>query len=349
MKFSGAWTALVTPFKEDLSIDWAGFKKNVEFQIREGISGLLPMGTTGESPTLDHNEHNEVNRKTFEYAGGACPVIAGCGSNSTAESIKAVDSAYKAGVRAALLIDCYYNGPSSFELRTMHYEVIVKKFPDVNFIPYIIPGRTGCELSPCDLAILARNCPNVNAVKEATGNIERMEIEGAILPDEFSILSGDDGLTLEMMMSPRIKAKGVISVMTNVAPGAISSMCAMLIKGKYGAAEEMSKKLKPLFDVITIKTTRKVEIEGKSYTVSDKFRNPVPVKTMMNALGMPGGSSRPPLGKMTPAGILYLRSALSTVWKLSPEILKPIAEFYNVDIKSRLSDDAVWEALTAKL
>ncbi|MFH1957711.1 MAG: 4-hydroxy-tetrahydrodipicolinate synthase [bacterium] len=345
MNFSGAWTALITPFKEDCSVDWDGLKKNVLFQIKEGISGLLPMGTTGESPTLNHDEHNEVNKRVFEFAGNKCGILAGCGSNSTEESIKSVAAAKEAGMKAALVIDCYYNGPSSLELRTRHYEVIAKKFPGIDFIPYIIPGRTGCEMSAYDLAILAENCPNVHAVKEATGNIERMELEGGILPDGFAILSGDDGITFKIMSSPKIKGKGVISVMTNVTPGAIGEMCKLLLDGKIREAAGIDEKLKPLFDAITVKAEREVKMKGRVYTVVDKFRNPLPVKTMMNGLGIPSGPCRMPLGKMTFAGVSVVRDALKTVWRKNPEVLEPLADFYGVDIEKRLNDDSVWKEL----
>jgi len=348
MEFKGAWTALVTPFKEDGEIDWDGFKKNVEFQIANGISGLLPVGTTGESPTLTHEEHSLVNKKIFEFAQGRCGVLAGCGSNSTAEAIKSVSEAKEAGINASLIIDCYYNGPSSLELRKKHYEIIAEKFSDVFLIPYIIPGRTGCALSPYDLAVLARKYPNVNAVKEATGDISRMEVEAKILPENFSILSGDDGITFEIMASPKIKAKGVISVITNIAPKAVSQMCELLLNGKTWEAEQIHKKLKPLFDVITVKTKRNVQIERDTYQAEDKFRNPTPIKTIMNALGIPAGITRNPLGKMTPAGVLVVRDALKTVWKLSPEILKPIEEFYGVSIEERLNDDNIWESLAER-
>jgi len=348
MDFSGAWTALVTPFGEDGSVNWEGLKKNILFQIKEGISGLLPMGTTGESPTLSYDEHNEVNKKVFEFTEGKCSVLAGCGSNCTEESIKSVAAAEKAGIKAALIIDCYYNGPSSLELRTDHYEFIAKKFPGMNFIPYIIPGRTGCEMSAYDMAVLARNCPNVTAVKEATGNIERMELEGEILPASCAILSGDDVITFKIMSSPKVKAKGVISVMTNVTPGAISEMCGLLLDGKIREAERINEKLKPLFDAITVKTEREVKISGNTYVTVDKFRNPLPVKTMMNGLGIPSGPCRRPLGKMTAGGVSIVRDALKTVWKKNPEVLKPLADFYGIDIEKRLNDDSLWEKLWRK-
>jgi len=347
MEFKGAWTALVTPFKKDGGVDWEGFEKNVDFQIKEGISGLLPMGTTGESPTVSHEEHAAINKKVFDYAAGRCEILAGCGSNSTEESIKSVKAAAEAGIKAALIIDCYYNGPSSFELRTRHYGRIAETFPDIEFVPYIIPGRTGCEMSSYDLALLGEKYSNINVVKEATGNIERMEIEGRVLPEGFVILSGDDGITFEMMASPKIKAQGVISVLTNIVPAAISRMCAAASAGRYGDAKEINKKLKPLFDIVTVKTARMEKIKGMQYKVADKFRNPVPVKTLMNALGIPSGELRAPLGLMTPAGVLTVRSALKSVWLRSPEILNPVQEFYGTDIEKVLADDSVWAALAA--
>ncbi|MEA2081216.1 MAG: 4-hydroxy-tetrahydrodipicolinate synthase [Elusimicrobiota bacterium] len=347
MEFKGAWTAIVTPFTKDGGVDWKGLEQNVEFQIKEGISGLLPMGTTGESPTVTHDEHSAINKKVFDMAAGRCAILAGCGSNSTEESIKSVKAAAGAGIKAALIIDCYYNGPSSFELRTRHYGRIAETFPDIEFVPYIIPGRTGCEMLPYDLALLAEKYPNINAVKEATGNIERMEIEGNILPEDFSILSGDDGITFKMMASPKIKARGVVSVLTNIVPAAISRMCEAGLSGRYGEAEEIHKKLRPLLEVITVTTARTEEIKGEQYKVMDKFRNPVPVKTLMSALGMPSGGFRAPLGSMTPSGVLTVRSALKSVWLLSPEILKPIEGFYGTDIEKIIADDSVWAALSA--
>ena len=126
-------------------------------------------------------------------------------------------------------------------------------------------------------------------------------------------------------------------------------MCRFLLEGKPGAAEEIHKKLKPLFDVITVKVKRSVSIKGISYAVVDKFRNPVPIKTMMNGLGLPAGAMRNPLGKMTPAGVLIVRDALKTVWKMSPEVLKPIEDFYGISVEKRLNDDSVWESLCEKV
>ena len=218
LKFEGAWTALATPFREDGKIDWEGFEKNVKFQISQGISGLVPTGTTGESPTLGWEEHNEVIAKTIQFAKKKCYVMAGTGSNSTEEALAGTKYAVDSGADAVLLVDCYYNGPSSLELRKEYHGAIAKEFPAIQVVPYIIPGRTGTSMSPEDLAILSKEFSNVRAVKEATGDLERMIRTRQLVGNDFDILSGDDDLTFEMMARPGIRASGVVSVISNVSP-----------------------------------------------------------------------------------------------------------------------------------
>ena len=219
--FKGTWTALVTPFNSDDSLNVDGLKKNIEFQIREGITGLLPVGTTGESPTLNWDEHNEVIDQTIKTIAGRVPSIAGVGSNNTAEAVRAAKHAQDIGADAGLLVDCYYNGPSSVELRTRYYEAVAKAAAGFPLVPYVIPGRSGCELSEVDVAILSQN-PQFVAVKEATGNLDRMRRERSLCAKGFAIMSGDDDLTATMMTDPAIRAAGVISVMSNICPGAIN-------------------------------------------------------------------------------------------------------------------------------
>jgi 4-hydroxy-tetrahydrodipicolinate synthase len=155
MNFEGAWTALVTPMTSDGAIDWDGFEKNLAFQVDQGITGLVPTGTTGESPTLSWDEHNHVVERTLARSQGKCGVIAGTGSNSTQEAVESTEHAAEHGARAALLVDCYYNGPSSLELREEYYGVLAELFPEVSFVAYVIPGRSGTALGVEDLAILA--------------------------------------------------------------------------------------------------------------------------------------------------------------------------------------------------
>lgn len=347
MDFRGAWTALVTPMTSDGGIDWDGFEKNLQFQISQGITGLVPTGTTGESPTLSWDDHNKAIEVTLKQADGKCLVIAGTGSNSTQEAVESTEHAVEHGAQAALLVDCYYNGPSSLELRHEYYGVLAEMFPDVDFVPYIIPGRSGTALAVEDLAILASEYPNIHAVKEATGDLERMAHTRQLIGADFQIMSGDDDITYKMMTSPDIRAAGVISVVTNVVPAAVGRMVRMILSGDVEGASALAEALSPLFGIVTVKAeSERVLPNGTKVMVQDRFRNPLGIKTLMSALGMPSGPGRQPLGKMTAEGVNIVRNAARTVWSSNPEILAPIGEFYGVDIETRINQDAIWADLS---
>lgn len=346
IKYQGCWTALVTPFTDDYEIDWNGFRSNIAFQIAEGVSGILPMGTTGESPTVSHDEHSAVIRKAIEFSGKKCNVFGGTGSNSTDEALMETEKAFKAGVDAVLLVDAYYNKPSSLELRKEYYGTIAEKFSDLNILPYVIPGRSGTALSPEDLAILHNEYNNIFGVKEATGDLERMRKTRALLGDYFSIFSGDDFITFDMMTDPKIKACGVISVISNVVPGSVQKLTRHLLEGRIDKARELNEALKPLFSLVGVKTKDKVNLpDGKTAEIEYKFPNPVPVKTIMNGLGMNAGICRKPLGRLSRSGVEIVRNALKDVWRNNPEILKPIEGHYHVSVEERLSKDEYWNKL----
>lgn len=345
--YEGAHTAIITPLRQDGHVDWTGLEKNLEFQVGQGITGILAVGTTGESPTLDWREHNGVIDKAGEVGRGRCVVIAGTGSNSTDEAMEATRHAAHSGADAVLLVDCYYNGPSSLELRREYHGAIAKACPHIDVIPYIIPGRTGCAMSPEDLVILAAECTNVRAVKEATGDLERMKLTRELAGDNFAILSGDDDKTFTMMTDPAIAAAGVISVMSNVAPAAVTAMVTACLNGDTDQAGKLRDALSPLFGIVTVTIEQERRMpSGGARTVKDKFRNPAAVKTLMNGLGMPAGPMRPPMGRMTAAGVAVVREAARTVWQNHPEILRPVADAFEADIEARLADDAVWAALS---
>lgn len=338
--FSGCYTALITPMTPK-GLDYDGLARLVEFQVVSGVSGILAVGTTGESPTLDWNEHDEVIEKVHKYAKDRCLTIGGTGSNSTAETIRGTEHAVKCGVKAVLLVDPYYNGPSSLEIRCEYVETVAKAFPKVSIIPYIIPGRTGTQLLAEDLAIAYKNCPNVCAVKEATGDFENMKRIRKCCGDKFDILSGDDDKTFKMMEDTAIKASGVISVASNIAPKAVQQMTEYLNKGNNKEAEKLAAGLKPLFDIVTVKTQEDTPY-GK---VTCRARNPMATKTLMNILGMPSGFMRQPLGKMTKNGLQVVLEAARSVYRNNPEILEPVAKFFKVDIKERLSNEKYWDGL----
>jgi 4-hydroxy-tetrahydrodipicolinate synthase len=336
-KFEGCWTAMVTPFDRNGDLDLEGLRKNTRFQISQGAK-LVPTGTTGESPTLDWKEHDIVIEEVVKLAKGETFVMAGTGSNSTKEALRATEHALHVKADAALLVDCYYNGPSSLELRTQYHGVIAKEFPGLLVTPYIIPGRTGTQMEVEDLAILHRQFKNVRAVKEATGDLERMAKTRVLLGNDFDILSGDDDITFEMMSRHEISASGVVSVISNVVPGAIAEMTRAILAGQRDKANQLKEALDPLFKIVGVKTVE--EYEG--FTVPCKFRNPLPIKTLMNGLGLPSGACRPPLGKMTPKGVEVVRGAIRAVYERRRDILMPIQDFYKVNIKERIENDEYW-------
>jgi 4-hydroxy-tetrahydrodipicolinate synthase len=338
----GCFTALVTPFTNDHKLDQRALEKLIEFQVTNGISGVLAVGTTGESPTLEWQEHNDVTRLVCEGTKGKCKSIAGTGSNSTKETLEGSEHAAKFGADAVLVVDPYYNGPSSLEIRREYVEPVAKRFPEIDVIPYVIPGRTGTQLLPEDLAILYKQYPNVRTVKEATGDLKNMARTREVCGDDYTILSGDDDKTFDMITSDAIRASGVISVLSNIAPRALTNYVTLLLEGQRAEAEKLLEGLKPLFGLVTVKTQE----ETPYGAVTCRARNPLAVKTLMNILGMGAGPCRQPLGKMTKKGVQVVLEAAHTVQANAPEILAPVAEFFNVDIEDRLASEANWKDLS---
>ncbi len=336
----GAFTAIITPFSGD-DVDYKGLNQLVDFQIQNGITGILAVGTTGESPVLSWEEHNRVIENIADETKGKCVCIAGAGSNNTKESLSAAEHAVEAGVDAILLVDPYYNGPSSLEIRKEYVTPIAKALPGIQIIPYVIPGRTGAHLLPEDLAFLYRDYKNVATVKEATGNIENMKRTRACCGDDFTILSGDDGITFKMMTDPEILSAGVISVASNVAPKAVVKMATLLNNGDIKEAEKLKTALDPLFGLVTVITSEETEFGN----VTCRARNPLGYKALMSILGMPSGGCRRPLGKMSKAGLEIVIDAARSVQTNNPEILAPIAEFFGINIEERIENPKYREGL----
>jgi len=332
--FKGCYTALITPFSSDEKVDQAGLEKLVAFQVDQGVSGVLAVGTTGESPTLNWEEHNSVTETVCKMLEGNSQSIAGTGSNSTEETLKATEHAAHAGADAALLVDPYYNGPSSLEIRKEYVEPVAKAFPNIQMIPYVIPGRSGTQLLPEDLGILSAEYPNVRTVKEATGDLDNMARTRDVCGDDFTIMSGDDDKTFDMMTDSRIRSAGVISVMSNIAPGAVQKMTEALAAGNTDEAARLRDALGPLLSMVGVASAE--ETPYGATTV--KARNPLPLKTLMNILGMPSGPCRRPLGKMNQAGLQIVLENARAVQSSDPEIFAPIGSFFGVDIDARLAD-----------
>jgi 4-hydroxy-tetrahydrodipicolinate synthase len=340
-RFRGCYTAIVTPFDGGRAVDWESLRTLVEFQCSQGITGVVPAGTTGESPTLSWDEHNRVIETVFDAARSRIETIAGTGSNSTDEALEATRHIANRGLRAALLVDPYYNGPSSLEIRREYYEPIAEAFPDIQLIPYIIPARTGTQLLPQDLGILAANYPNVSGVKEATGSLDNARLTRNYCGQNFSIISGDDDKTLALMSDQAVRCSGAISVISNVVPAATQGMVQAALSGDWEKAQKMASALQSLFGLVTIKT----EESSQLGPVSVRARNPLPVKTVMSVLGMIDGPCRPPLGRVTKQGLETILHTLRGVWASNPEFLEPIERAFDVSVADRLQIPRHWEGL----
>ena len=266
--FSGAITALVTPFREG-KLDEARLREQVEFQVKGGIDGLVPVGTTGESPTLDFPEHERVIALTVEVARGRVPVIAGTGANATSEALELHAFAKRAGATACLSVNPYYNKPSQEGLYR-HFMTLADRV-DLPIVLYNIPGRTGITMTPQTVARLDAH-PNIVAVKEATGSLD-LASEIMSLCD-ITVVSGDDSLTLPLMS---IGARGVISVASNLLPSQVKQMTKLALAGNFAEAAQVHRKLFPL-----IKT---LFLDG----------NPAGIKHAMKLAGRDTGELRLPL------------------------------------------------------
>lgn len=273
--FTGTFTAIVTPFK-DGHIDFPALERLVKAQIKAGVNGIVPVGTTGESPTLSYEEHVEVIQKAVQFAGGKVQVLAGSGANSTSEAIYLTEAAEKAGADGSLQVAPYYNKPTQEGL-FQHFRAIARstKLP---IVLYSIPGRCGVEIGVDTVRRLAEECANVIGIKEAGGSADRVSQLRAAMGSEFDILSGDDSLTLPFMA---VGAKGVISVASNVVPREVANMVRAFAGGKLDQALKLHSRLFPLFRDLFIET------------------NPIPVKTALAMLGRVEEEFRLPLVAMS--------------------------------------------------
>jgi 4-hydroxy-tetrahydrodipicolinate synthase len=259
--FEGTYTALVTPFLQG-KLDEAAFSRLIESQLAAGVTGVVPVGTTGESPTLDNQEHHRVIELAVHTVAGRCKVIAGTGSNSTAEAVNLTVEAERLGADAALVVAPYYNKPTQAGLLSHFGEIAASvKIP---IMLYSIPGRCGIEIGVETVATLAERYSNIVALKESGGSVERVSLLRAALPRTFDILSGDDSLTLPFMS---VGACGVVSVASNLAPGPVAALVKAALAGDYETARAQHFHLYPLFKELFVES------------------NPAPVKHALSLLG----------------------------------------------------------------
>ncbi len=272
MEFRGVYTAIITPFNEDESIDYDSLAKLIEFNIENGVNGIVPCGTTGESPTLDYDEHNELIKFVVKKVAGRVSVIAGTGSNCTKEAIKMSKKAESDGVDALLLVNPYYNKPTQEGLY-LHFKAIADSV-SIPCVIYNIKGRTGVNVETSTLLRLINDCKNINAVKEASGNIDQIKAVIQNAPKDFSVLSGDDNIALQVV---QMGGKGIVSVASNVIPKKMSEMISLALNAKMDEAQKLNFEMEKLFGVEFIET------------------NPIPIKYILSKKGMCNEIYRLPL------------------------------------------------------
>ncbi|MGD0021507.1 MAG: 4-hydroxy-tetrahydrodipicolinate synthase [Smithellaceae bacterium] len=283
--FKGAIVAIVTPFKNG-QIDEEALRELIEFQIVNGTDGIVPCGTTGESATLSHEEHDRVIEITINAVKKRVPVIAGTGSNSTAEALRLTKHAYEAGADGALIVCPYYNRPSQEGLY-QHFKTIAESVP-IPLMPYNIPSRTGVNLMPEMVAKLAK-IKNIVGIKEASGSIKQMSDVINLCGGDFSVLSGDDIFTLPLMV---IGGTGVISVISNVAPADMAGLVDAFAAGDMARAKALHHKMSKLIDVLFIEV------------------NPIPVKAALALMGKIKYEYRLPLCKMSEVNFEKLKKVM---------------------------------------
>ncbi len=293
IKISGVYTALITPFDSNLEVDYEGLKRNVNLQIDAGVNGLLVLGTTGETPTLTTNEQRKVITTVIEEAKGRVPVIVGTGTNSTAASIERTAEAKKLGADAALIVTPYYNKPTQRGIYE-HFRAI-NLAVDLPLIAYNIKGRSGVNIETSTLKDISE-LYNVVAVKEASGDISQiMDVITKLGSDDFSVMSGDDALTLPAMA---LGANGVFSVVSNLFPDRVVAMTEAALRGDFEEARALHYELLPFFRAAFIET------------------NPIPIKAAMEILGLPAGKCRLPLCDLQPKNAEKLAEILKSYGSL---------------------------------
>jgi 4-hydroxy-tetrahydrodipicolinate synthase len=284
--FAGSLVALVTPFRNG-KVDEAKVRELVELHVVSGTDALVPCGTTGESPTLSHAEHKRVVELVIEAAAGRIPVVAGTGSNSTAEAIDLTTHAARAGAQGALVVNPYYNKPTQEGLYR-HFRAVAESAP-LKILVYNIQGRTAVNVETATMERLARDCPNIVGVKEASGSLDQMSQVIAACGPDFAVISGDDNITLPLMA---IGGAGVISVIANIVPRETSEMVHAALDGDWKRARELHYRLFPLARAAFIET------------------NPIPIKEAMAMAGMLEPEFRLPMCRMSDANRERLRQIL---------------------------------------
>lgn len=286
MEIKGLFTAIITPFDKEGGLDEEGLRSNIDFQIEQGVDGIVPVGTTGESATLSEEEHKKVVEISIDQVNGRILVLAGTGSNNTSEAIDYTRHAKDAGADAALMITPYYNKPTQ-EGIYQHYKKVAEEV-DIPIILYTVPSRTMVNIEPETTKRLSE-ISNIIGIKDASGNLNQVSREIMLCGDDFAVLSGDDSLNLPLIS---LGGRGAISVASNIVPREMGDLVRSALNGNLERARELHYKLYPLCKILFIET------------------NPAPVKAAMNMIGLSAGDPRLPLVSVRKESEEKIRSVL---------------------------------------
>lgn len=342
-EFQGTITALITPMYEDGRVHQKDLRKLVEYQLANGIDGIVVAGTTGESPTL-HDEQRIINSRVIDIVDGKVPVIIGTGTYDTNLSEKLTEEAEHDGASATLHVMGYYNRPSQLGVID-YFDKVAQVAPELPVIMYNIPPRGAAEYKPETMVYLAKNHPNIIGVKEASGGEvaiatarKTRELADRHELPNFLITSGDDDLTYTLMSDPTIRGDGVISVMANLLPRSYMWLTRRLLAGSTKEGQELNEILAPLNGMVGVRDSYTISIDGVKYEIAnDSFRNPAPVKAAAYILGMiESPAVRSPLVTMTKSAMENVGRRLAKVYQVNPNLFIPIREYFKVDVGRKL-------------
>ncbi len=352
-------TALVTPFREggngSGAVDLGTYRELVSFQLEHGVDQVLVAGTTGEGAALTYDERMALLDAALEVARPG-QVMLSIGGGRLEQVVGRGRAALVRGVRDLLLADCPYSGASSHALRTQWHGPAAAALPESRLFPYAVPGRTGTEMLPDDLARLAADHPNVVGVKDATGRLARMARVRRLCGDDFVLLCGDDHLLRDATLDPNIRADGACSFSANLAPALVGRLADAGASGDAVAARTLHEQLHLLAGLVSVTTDESVDLpvgvpgavpgavtgavtgeaRGEQVDVPQRARNPVPVKTALSLLGLIAEEFRAPLAPMETGGVSRVRSALYLTQRRHPEVLEDLAHHFGIDLAAAL-------------
>ncbi len=343
-KLEGATTALITPLSSQGKVQWRDLVRLVEYQVENGIHGIVSCGTTGQSPTLSWEEHQLINQAVAKVAKGKVSLIFGAGSNNTGEAEEATLKAWLEGADATLHVTGYYNAPSQAGIYD-YFSTVAEAAP-IPVIMYDVRGRGHPPIMPATRIKLARAHSNIVGVKEASGKenaadwkqTRTLAREHGLDRHSFKIISGDDPNTYEMITSPDVEGVGVISVWSNILPHVYAREVTLLLKGEMEEAKAIENSLKGLNGIVGVRVAQQMTIEGASYSITDSFRNPEPVQFAAYLLGITESPLlRSPMGFLPKEGQAVVGKVLLELYQRNPKYFKPIEECFGVDVGARLN------------